>query len=1014
MDIWQTYTKFTETTYDRFSHLQIFANGNGFSITGAANATGTAASSMDLVGADVGAFGAADPAGLVPFTFTSPLGSGHMPLQNLSYAFNVPVFDVARKADGSWLVAFKLGATSDTSETASFYTDLFTFGPDKANLSGLEAIAGPQPTLATESHLDLSTDKFGNYTLSWGLQGPAATADAVRWDFWSAGGDPTTPFRVGISLSQPPFPRQLMATSSVLLEPSGHRMIFIEERINNNSERITSFEIDATNTIVSQTPTTVWSGPGSAGDGDLQAVSNQSGIAVIHEVASTSDFQIIIRPSMANEVTVSLRALLGTPVNDRIVELEDFIALSNGNYAAVVTGDNGCFVVVVDTNGALVASQAITDFNSSFGFGVTNDGISIAELSDGRLALSGGISGDIGYLILDPRPDTIFGTGGDDFITGKMGKAETIYAGAGNDEIYAMTGGGNLFGEAGNDILTGGTGNDELYGGDGNDSLDGKDGTDFLRGGAGNDTVNAGAGIDLIYGDAGADHIDGGADQDTVSFAESTAGVQVQIDSPGANTGDAAGDTYANVEIFRLSNFNDVFIGGTNSSIFSVYGGAGNDQIWGRGPFTDPLLNPGMYMNGGDGSDIFVLTRGANTVQGDDVGGTQNLDLLYLGFSNFGLTINMATATTTDTTYSFLFAGQTQKIYGDVEGIVATRFVDNITGNLFDNYIDGGAGADTLNGGGQQAKGDTLSYESSSAAVTVNIAANTASGGDATGDVISNFENLTGSGFQDVLLAGAGSNVLHGGADNDVLNAGTGSDFIYGDAGQDTIKFNNGIAGDADTVDGGDGRDLLDLSGFTNGAVWLDLDYNGAFQMYTVDGFVALKNMESLIGTAFNDILRGDANSNYIGGGAGDDTILGYSPYNMSTPMASLGDVLEGGAGNDTIFSGTGNDYLDGGAGNDILEVGAGTDTVVTGTGNDTIYFSPNNGTDTITDFTGGVGVVDVLKLYNFGTAFDTAAEVIAASSQHGADTWIVLPGTTIILQNFTATTLANDDFVFV
>jgi hypothetical protein len=87
---------------------------------------------------------------------------------------------------------------------------------------------------------------------------------------------------------------------------------------------------------------------------------------------------------------------------------------------------------------------------------------------------------------------------------------------------------------------------------------------------------------------------------------------------------------------------------------------------------------------------------------------------------------------------------------------------------------------------------------------------------------------------------------------------------------------------------------------------------------------------------------------------------------------------------------------------------------VITGTGNDIVFFSPNCGTDAVTDFTGGPGVVDVLKLYGFGTAFDTAAEVIAASSQHGADTWITLPGTTIILQNFTATTLNDDDFVLV
>jgi Ca2+-binding RTX toxin-like protein len=274
----------------------------------------------------------------------------------------------------------------------------------------------------------------------------------------------------------------------------------------------------------------------------------------------------------------------------------------------------------------------------------------------------------------------------------------------------------------------------------------------------------------------------------------------------------------------------------------------------------------------------------------------------------------------------------------------------------------------------------------------------------------------------DQINGGAGADTLHGGANNDTLNGGTGSDFIFGDAGQDVIILNNGILGDFDNINGGTERDLLDMTGLTNGAIWIDFGYNvisgpntaTGFNLSTAAGDARVVQMDSMYGTSFNDTMRGDAGSNLIDGGAGDDTLLSYSPYDTVTPYSSLGDVMLGGIGNDLLFSGTGNDYLDGGADNDTIEVGAGTDTVITGTGNDIVFFSPNCGTDTVTDFTGGPGVVDVLKLYGFGTAFDTAAEVKAAASQHGLDTWIMLPGTTIILQNFTATTLANDDFVFV
>jgi serralysin len=283
-------------------------------------------------------------------------------------------------------------------------------------------------------------------------------------------------------------------------------------------------------------------------------------------------------------------------------------------------------------------------------------------------------------------------------------------------------------------------------------------------------------------------------------------------------------------------------------------------------------------------------------------------------------------------------------------------------------------------------------------------------------------ENAVGGAGNDTLTGNAVANSLNGGAGNDTLNGGTGSDTLNGGIGQDTIILGNGLAGDIDQINGGVERDLLDMSAVSNGAVWIDFGYNvisgpntaTGTNLFTAAGDARVVQMESMTGTAFNDTLRGDAGSNLIDGGAGDDTLLSYSPYDTVTPYSSLGDVMLGGIGNDLLFSGTGNDYLDGGTGNDTLEVGGGTDTVVTGTGNDIVFFSPNNGTDTVTDFSGGAGVVDVLKLYGFGTAYDTAAEVKAAASQHGLDTWIVLPGTTIILQNFTATNLANDDFVFV
>ena len=73
---------------------------------------------------------------------------------------------------------------------------------------------------------------------------------------------------------------------------------------------------------------------------------------------------------------------------------------------------------------------------------------------------------------------------------------------------------------------------------------------------------------------------------------------------------------------------------------------------------------------------------------------------------------------------------------------------------------EGGAGADTLQG---NAGYDTLSYADSNAGVTINLLASTTTGGHAAGDVISGFEALIGSDFNDSLRGNAGDNEIEGG-----------------------------------------------------------------------------------------------------------------------------------------------------------------------------------------------------------------------------------------------------------
>ncbi|WP_419737540.1 hypothetical protein [Pseudomonas sp. COR18] len=73
--------------------------------------------------------------------------------------------------------------------------------------------------------------------------------------------------------------------------------------------------------------------------------------------------------------------------------------------------------------------------------------------------------------------------------------------------------------------------------------------------------------------------------------------------------------------------------------------------------------------------------------------------------------------------------------------------------------LDGGAGADVLNGG---AGTDTASYANSTAGVTVNLVTGTGVGGDAQGDTLMGIESVVGSAFNDTLTAQTSGHSLVG------------------------------------------------------------------------------------------------------------------------------------------------------------------------------------------------------------------------------------------------------------
>jgi len=157
--------------------------------------------------------------------------------------------------------------------------------------------------------------------------------------------------------------------------------------------------------------------------------------------------------------------------------------------------------------------------------------------------------------------------------------------------------------------------------------------------------------------------------------------------------------------------------------------------------------------------------------------------------------------------------------------------------------------------------------------------------------------------FDDFVHGGSGDDTIHGGAGGDMIWDDEGNDTVYGDGGDDIF---HGSAGD-DLYDGG-----------TGGFLGVDhISYEGALAGIVVDltlatgqvrsagdddaagiGVDTLADVESIGGTAFDDIMTAGAISIQFHGGAGNDQ-------------------LNGGTGGDLLAGGAGDDELDGGAGTD-------------------------------------------------------------------------------------------------
>ena len=387
----------------------------------------------------------------------------------------------------------------------------------------------------------------------------------------------------------------------------------------------------------------------------------------------------------------------------------------------------------------------------------------------------------------------------------------------------------------------------------------------------------------------------------------------------------------------------DVIVGTAGDDV--IFAGAGDDTV-----------------DGLAGNDIVCGGGGRDTIDGGD-----GDDRLY-GFSNLenadaGDTMNGGAGD------DFLDGGP-----GD-DDLAGGTGDDHLAGGEADSddVLAGGPGDDLLVGEGGI---DTLSYATSSAAVSASLTTNSATG-DGT-DELFDFENVIGSPFDDTLVGDSGANTIQGLDGDDVLDGAAGVDTVSyaasgvsvsanlatrtatADGRRDVLAgfenlvgsvFNDSLVGDErantilgldgdDGLDGATGDDRLDSGAgndvifgspgddLINGAAGLDnlnfarstagVNADLSEGRVTGEGADRVAAVEHLGGTEFDDVLKGNAGSNTIGGGGGNDVIVG-------------------GRGDDVLFGDDGADRLDGGRGDDFALGGRGADTMTGGAGGDTL-----------------------------------------------------------------------------
>jgi Ca2+-binding RTX toxin-like protein len=533
--------------------------------------------------------------------------------------------------------------------------------------------------------------------------------------------------------------------------------------------------------------------------------------------------------------------------------------------------------------------------------------------------------------------------------------------------------------------------------------IDGTEHNDYLYGTLGADTINAFGEMDFIYGSSGEDTVHGGAGTDYLTFVISNpdrvtapAGPTSYVIGADNVTASGAGiDTdFTGVEGIRISTANT---GGFNDSLDASGFTGAQGVVWFSSGGTLDLVGSGQ-------DDQFELGGGNVTLDGG--AGT---DFVTFGVSsetqNVSTSSNAGVLTVTTDAGDSLELSNVERVHVYSVGNNAPFNVD-MSAATMSVSLSGGSFADTLVGGSGDdefrlsAGGDTLTGGSgldrfTISSLTQNVPDEVTITDFAVGELI---EFMTASWRDGIVTTFVGTAAFSGVAGQVRYGFASGTTVaqidVDGDSGADiTLTLASGefhlrhLWGGAleiiESIDGTAGDDLLvgtQLDDIVNGFGGVDtiVGRGGNDRLYGDGGSDVLRGQDGddmlwggfghddLFGGAGADTLQGDGGNDRVYGNAGDDFVNG----------GAGDDNVFGGAGNDRVFGGNGADIVNGHAGDDMIVGGPGSDLLVGGLGADRFLFNEGHlgsglsSTDRIKDFSQAQGdVIDFRPLDADSTA---------------------------------------------